>query len=72
MNSTKQGQGQVTGRREAGIDGKAVLESYGPDQFIHLIPSIDFEAQRKFRAGTQADQVIDYFAKHFHSPGGKP
>ncbi len=57
----------VTGLREAGIDGNAVLEAYGPDQFIHLIPSTDFEAQRKFRAGTQADQVIDYFARHFHS-----
>lgn len=61
----------VTGRREAGIDGNAVLEAYGPDQFIHLIPSIDFEAQRKFRAGTQADEVIDYFAKKFHSPSGQ-
>jgi hypothetical protein len=61
----------VTGRRKAGIDGTAVLEAYGSDQFIHLIPSIDFEAQRKFRAGTQADEVIDYFAKNFHSPSGQ-
>ena len=61
----------VTGRRAAGINGKAVLEAYGPDQFIHLVPSIDFEAQRKFRAGTQADQVIDYFARYFHSPSGQ-
>ncbi len=61
----------VSGRREAGIDGSAVLEAYGPDQFIHLVPSVDFEAQRKFRAGTQADQVIDYFARHFHGPEGR-
>jgi hypothetical protein len=61
----------VTGRRAAGINGKAVLEAYGPDQFIHLVPSIDFEAQRIFRAGTQADQVIDYFARYFHSPSGQ-
>lgn len=61
----------VTGLREAGIDGNAVLEAYGPDQFIHLIPSIDFEAQRKFCAGTQADQVIDYFARYFHGSEGR-
>ena len=61
----------VTGRRAAGINGKAVLEAYGLDQFIHLVPSIDFEAQRKFRTGTQADQVIDYFARYFHSPSGQ-
>lgn len=58
----------VRGLREAGIDGDAVLEAYKPDQFIHLVPSIDFEAQRQFRAGTQADEVIDYFAKNFHGP----
>lgn len=61
----------ITERRETGIDGNAVLEAYGPDQFIHLVPSIDFEAQREFRAGTQADEVIDYFAKNFHSPRGQ-
>lgn len=60
----------VTGRREGGIDGGAVLGAYKPDQFIHLVPSIDFDAQRKFRAGTQANEVIDYFAENFHSPRG--
>ena len=58
----------VAGLRETGIDGATVLGAYKPDQFIHLVPSIDFEAQRKFRAGTQADKVIDYFAKNFHGP----
>ena len=58
----------VAGLRETGIDGAAVLGAYKPDQFIHLVPSIDFEAQRKFRAGTQADKVIDYFAKNFQGP----
>lgn len=58
----------VTGRRKAGIDGGAVLGAYKPEQFIHLVPSIDFDAQRKFRAGTQADEVIDYFGKNFHGP----
>lgn len=61
----------IAGLRDAGIDGAAVLGAYKPDQFIHLVPSIDFEAQRNFRAGTQADKVIDYFAKHFHVTQGQ-
>lgn len=59
----------LTGRREAGLDGHVVLEAYGPNQFIHLLPSVDFEAQRKFRSGTQANEMIDYIAKNFHGPG---
>jgi hypothetical protein len=35
------------------------------DQFIHLVPSVDFEAQKRFRSGTQADEVIDYFGSCF-------
>ena len=58
----------ISGCRETGIDGKAMLQAYGHDQFIHLVPSIDFDAQRKFRAGTQANEVIDHFAKNFHGP----
>lgn len=59
----------LAGLRESGLNGQAVLEAYGPNQFIHLVPSIDFEAQRKFRSGTQANEMIDYFARNFHCPG---
>ena len=30
---------------------------------------LDFEAQKKFRKGTQASEVIDYFAANFTSKG---
>jgi hypothetical protein len=56
----------LTGQRESGLDAEAVLAAYAEDQFIHLVPSIDFEAQKRFRAGTQANEVIDYFGRHFH------
>ncbi len=56
----------LTGQRAAEIDPKRVLSLYRDDQFIHLIPSIDFEEQKKFREGTQADEVIEYFGRHFY------
>ena len=55
----------ITGYREAGLDAEAVISAYAEDQFIHLVPSVDFEAQKRFRTGTQADEVIDYFGSHF-------
>jgi hypothetical protein len=58
----------ITGQREPGLDAEAVLAAYGHDQFIHLLPSVDFAAQKQFRAGTQASEVIDYFARHFDGP----
>ncbi len=44
---------------------QAVMALYADDQFIHLVPSINFDEQKQFRQGTQATQMIDYFAKHF-------
>jgi len=51
--------------RTDGPDPDRVMALYADDQFIHLVPSIDFEEQRRFRQGTQASQVIDYFAANF-------
>jgi hypothetical protein len=31
-----------------------------------MVPFIDFDEQRRFRQDTQAAEVIDYFATHFH------
>ena len=56
----------LTGQRAAGLDAEAVMGLYAGHQFIHMVPSIDFEEQRRFRQGTQAAEVIDYFATHFH------
>lgn len=55
----------LAGLRSGGLDPEAVLSLYADNQLIHLIPSIDFEEQRRFRQGTQAAEMIDYFAANF-------
>lgn len=58
----------LAGLRSGGLDPEAVLSLYADNQLIHLIPSIDFEEQRRFRQGTQAAEVIDYFSATFFEP----
>ncbi|QVX40750.1 DUF3800 domain-containing protein (plasmid) [Ralstonia solanacearum] len=55
----------LTGLRSPLLEPETVMSLYVDDQFIHLIPSIDFAEQKQFRQGTQAAEMIDYFAKHF-------
>lgn len=55
----------LAGLRKAEIDPQRVMSLYRDDQFIHLIPSLNFEEQKKFREDSQAAEVIDYFSKHF-------
>ncbi len=55
----------LRGRQAGGLDPETVLALYGDDQIIHMLPSLDFDEQRRFRQGTQAAQVIDYFSQ-FH------
>lgn len=55
----------LAGLRHGGPDAEAVMSLYAEDQFIHLVPSVDFDEQRRFRQGTQAAEVIDYFAANF-------
>lgn len=55
----------LTGLRPPLLDPQAVMSQYADDQFIHLVPSIDFDEQKQFREGTQAAKMIDYFAEHF-------
>jgi len=55
----------LTGQRTGGLDPEAVMSLYADHQIIHLLPSIDFAAQKRFRQGTQAAEVIDYFARNF-------
>jgi hypothetical protein len=57
----------LTGQRTRGLDPEALMSLYADDQFIHLLPSIDFDEQKRFRKGTQASEVINYFAKNFAS-----
>ncbi|MBS0476333.1 MAG: DUF3800 domain-containing protein [Proteobacteria bacterium] len=56
----------LTGQRIGGLDSLAVMTLYADHQLIHMLPSIDFDQQKRFRQGTQASEVIDYFASHFH------
>jgi len=58
----------LAGLRSGGPDPEAVLSLYEEHQFIHMIPSVDFEEQRRFRQGTQAADVIDYFSANFFAP----
>lgn len=44
---------------------KRITELYKDDQLIHLLPNLNFEEQKAFRKGTQADELIGYFSKHF-------
>jgi hypothetical protein len=58
----------MTGLRSGGLDPDAVMSLYADHQFIHMVPSLDFEEQRHFRQGTQASELIDYFSANFSSP----
>jgi hypothetical protein len=59
----------LIGQRTDGIDPDALLSLFKDDQLIHMLPDIDFEAQKEFRRGTQASEVIDYVAANFASKG---
>ena len=61
----------LAGRRSGGPDPEAVLSLYADHQLIHMIPSIDFEEQGRFRQGTQAADVIEYFSANFFAPRGR-
>ena len=62
----------IAGLRSGGLDPDAVMSLYDNNQFIHLTPSIDFEEQKAFRKGTQAAEVIDYFAANFAGDSKRP
>lgn len=54
----------VTGKKVNSYNSK-IVDLYKDNQLIHLLPSLDFEGQKKFRKGTQGSDVIDYFSRHF-------
>ncbi len=55
----------LAGFCEPTTDPESIMNLYCDDQFIHMMPSLDFKEQKEFRRDTQAGEVIDYFAKHF-------
>ncbi|MGY6255118.1 DUF3800 domain-containing protein [Paraburkholderia caledonica] len=58
----------LTGQRAGALDAREVMALYADHQLIHMLPSIDFKEQKRFRQGTQAAKTIYYFAKNFHRP----
>jgi hypothetical protein len=52
----------LAGLRGGGLDPEQLLALYADEQFIHMLPSIDFEEQRRFRQNTQNGELIDYLA----------
>lgn len=67
VGATLEAANTLTGRRKGGLDPHALLPLFRDDQIIHMLPSLDFEAEKAFRKGTQAAEVIDYFAANFGS-----
>ncbi len=59
----------MTGQRTEGLDPDTLLPFFKDDQLIHMLPDLDFEAQKEFRRGTQASEVIDYFAVELRLQG---
>lgn len=58
----------LAGLRGGGVDPEQLLSLYSEEQFIHMLPSINFEEQRRFRKGTQTGQLIDYLADKVMKP----
>lgn len=58
----------LAGYRSGRLDPEVVKSLYAENQFIHLTPSVDFEEQRRFRSGTQAGEMINYYAQNFFRP----
>ncbi|CAK7033219.1 DUF3800 domain-containing protein [Saezia sanguinis] len=54
----------LTKLRKPVLDAHVVLSLYSDEQFIHMIPSLDFEGQKKLYQGTQSAAAIDYIARH--------
>lgn len=55
----------MIGERSGGLDPNQLLSLFAENQFIHLTPNLDFEAQKAFRKGSQGAELIDYFAANF-------
>lgn len=43
-----------------------IFRFYNDDQLIHLMPSLDFEEQKRFRSGNKSNEMIDYFSNNFY------
>lgn len=55
----------LAGFRSGGLDPEQVFSLYKDQQLLCLAPDLNFEAQRRFRKGSQSSKLIDYFANNF-------
>ncbi len=55
----------LIGIKEKNEYNQSIPKLYSDNQLIHLVPDLDFDEQKKFRSGTQAKELIDYFDKNF-------
>jgi hypothetical protein len=58
----------LTGLRNGGLDPKNLLSLYADEQLIHMLPSTDFDEQRRFRQGNQGSELINYLAVNLFRP----
>jgi len=55
----------LCGLRQPTIDPESVMALFGENQLIHLLPNLDFEANKRFRSGSESAMLINYFSKNF-------
>jgi hypothetical protein len=55
----------LIGLKEKNEYNQSIPNLYADNQLIHLVPNIDFDEQKKFRSGTQAKDLINYFGRNF-------
>jgi len=53
----------MSGVKIGQVDPAKLMGLYKHEQLIHMVPSLDFEEQKKFRQGTQAAEQIEYISK---------
>lgn len=56
----------LLGNKNPGVAPEAVLDLFSGFELITLLPSLDFEENKRFRRDTQTSTVIDYFSRNFH------
>ncbi|WP_444934634.1 DUF3800 domain-containing protein [Microbulbifer sp. JTAC008] len=55
----------ITGKKKNHYNNR-ILDLYKENQLIHLLPSIDFTEQTRFRKGSQGSEIIDYASRNFY------
>ncbi|MBY3036974.1 MULTISPECIES: hypothetical protein [Rhizobium] len=57
-----------SGLNAGGLNPDDVEQLYRVGQMTNMLPSLDFEEQKRFRKGTQSSEMIDYLAANIVDP----